>query len=149
MGARLQPAEIAAATLESVCFQTRDLVEAMRGDGAQIDELRVDGGMVVNDPLMQRLADTVAVPVERPKVTETTALGAAFLAGLHDGQVAILASVSPALTAKFQAGKLIQLVAPMLGGKGGGRPDNARGAGKDTTKLAEALGKIRATLTGE
>jgi glycerol kinase len=79
------PAEIAAATLESVCFQTRDLVEAMRGDGAQIDELRVDGGMVMNDPLMQRLADTVAVPVERPKVTETTALGAAFLAGLHAG----------------------------------------------------------------
>ncbi len=53
------PAEIAAATLDSVCYQTRDLVEAMRGDGAQIDELRVDGGMVVNDPLMQRLADTV------------------------------------------------------------------------------------------
>ena len=79
------PAEIAAATLESVCFQTRDLVEAMRGDGAQIDELRVDGGMVVNDPLMQRLADTVAVPVERPVVTETTALGAAFLAGLQAG----------------------------------------------------------------
>ena len=68
-----------------MCFQTRDLVEAMRGDGAQIDELRVDGGMVVNDPLMQRLADTVAVPVERPKVTETTALGAAFLAGLQAG----------------------------------------------------------------
>lgn len=79
------PAEIASATLDSVCYQTRDLVEAMRGDGAQIDELRVDGGMVVNDPLMQRLADTVAVPVERPRVTETTALGAAFLAGLHAG----------------------------------------------------------------
>ena len=57
----------------------------MRGDGAQIVELRVDGGMVVNDPLMQRLADTVGTPVERPKVTETTALGAAFLAGLQAG----------------------------------------------------------------
>ncbi|WP_421996863.1 glycerol kinase GlpK [Reyranella sp.] len=79
------PAEIAAATLDSVCYQTRDLIDAMRGDGAQIDELRVDGGMVVNDPLMQRLADTVAVPVERPVVTETTALGAAFLAGLAAG----------------------------------------------------------------
>ncbi len=79
------PAEIAAATLDSVCYQTRDLVEAMRGDGAQIDELRVDGGMVVNDPLMQRLADTVGSPVERPKVIETTALGAAFLAGLQAG----------------------------------------------------------------
>ncbi len=79
------PGEIAAATLDAVCYQTRDLVEAMRGDGAQIGELRVDGGMVVNDALMQRLADTVAVPVERPVVTETTALGAAFLAGLHAG----------------------------------------------------------------
>ncbi|SKA32258.1 glycerol kinase [Enhydrobacter aerosaccus] len=79
------PAEIAAATLDSVCYQTRDLIEAMRGDGAQIDELRVDGGMVVNDGLMQRLADTVGTPVERPKVIETTALGAAFLAGLQAG----------------------------------------------------------------
>ncbi|HSH99779.1 MAG TPA: glycerol kinase GlpK, partial [Reyranella sp.] len=79
------PAEIAAATLDAVCYQTRDLVEAMRGDGARIDELRVDGGMVVNDPLMQRLADTVGAPVERPKVVETTALGAAFLAGLQAG----------------------------------------------------------------
>ncbi|MBN9089815.1 MAG: glycerol kinase GlpK [Reyranella sp.] len=79
------PAEIAAATLDSVCYQTRDLIEAMQGDGAQIDELRVDGGMVVNDPLMQRLADTVGAPVERPTVIETTALGAAFLAGLQAG----------------------------------------------------------------
>ena len=79
------PAEIAAAILDSVCYQTRDLIEAMRGDGATIDEFRVDGGMVVNDALMQRLADTVGTPVERPKVTETTGLGAAFLAGLHAG----------------------------------------------------------------
>ena len=79
------PAEIAAATLDSVCYQTRDLIDAMRGDGAQIDELRVDGGMVANDLLMQRLADTVGTPVERPRVTETTALGAAFLAGLYAG----------------------------------------------------------------
>src|SRR5690349_6481334 len=79
------PAEIAAATLDSVCYQTRDLVEAMRGDDAEIEELRVDGGMVVNDPLMQRLADTVGTPVQRPKVIETTALGAAFLAGLQAG----------------------------------------------------------------
>jgi glycerol kinase len=79
------PAEIAAATLDSVCYQTRDLLDAMKADGAEIDELRVDGGMVVNDPLMQRLADTVGVPVERPKVIETTAMGAAFLAGLQAG----------------------------------------------------------------
>ncbi len=66
----------------------------MRGDGAQIDELRVDGGMVVNDWLMQRLADTVGSPVERPKVTETTALGAAFLAGLRAGLWPSLESLS-------------------------------------------------------
>jgi glycerol kinase len=77
--------EVAAATLDSVCYQTRDLIEAMRGDGADFTELRVDGGMVVNDTLMQRLADTVGAPVERPTVTETTALGAAFLAGLEAG----------------------------------------------------------------
>jgi glycerol kinase len=88
------PGEIAAATLDSVCYQTRDLVEAMQGDGAQIEELRVDGGMVVNDPLMQRLADTVGLPVERPTVTETTALGAAFLAGLHAGLWPSLESLS-------------------------------------------------------
>ncbi|MBV8393647.1 MAG: glycerol kinase GlpK, partial [Alphaproteobacteria bacterium] len=88
------PAEIAAATLDSVCYQTRDLIEAMRGDGATIDEFRVDGGMVVNDPLMQRLADTVGVPVERPKVIETTALGAAFLAGLQAGLWPSLEAVS-------------------------------------------------------
>jgi glycerol kinase len=88
------PGEIAAATLDSVCYQTRDLVEAMRSDGAQIDELRVDGGMVVNDPLMQRLADTVGAPVERPRVTETTALGAAFLAGLQAGLWPSLDSLS-------------------------------------------------------
>ncbi len=77
--------EIAAATLDSVCYQTRDLTEAMRGDGAKIEALRVDGGMVVNNALMQRLADTTGAPVERPVVTETTALGAAFLAGLQAG----------------------------------------------------------------
>jgi glycerol kinase len=98
------PAEIAAATLDSVCYQTRDLVEAMRGDGAQIDELRVDGGMVVNDWLMQRLADTVGTPVERPKVTETTALGAAFLAGLQAGLWSSLGALSKswALDRAFQ-----------------------------------------------
>ncbi len=101
------PGEIAAATLDSVCYQTRDLVEAMRGDGAQIAELRVDGGMVVNDPLMQRLADTVGAPVERPKVTETTALGAAFLAGLAAGLWPSLEalSVTWALDRAFKPGE--------------------------------------------
>ena len=80
------PAEIARAALEAVCFQTRDLLEAMVADGATpLETLRVDGGMVANDWMLQTLADVLAVPVERPVVTETTALGAACLAGLHEG----------------------------------------------------------------
>ncbi len=79
-------AEIVRATLDAVCHQTRDLIDAMAADGAaRPTALRVDGGMVVNDWLMQRLADIVDLPVERPVITETTALGAAFLAGLYAG----------------------------------------------------------------
>jgi glycerol kinase len=76
---------LARATLEAVCYQTRDLLHAMQEDGADINCLRVDGGMVVNDHLMQFLADILAVRVERPKIVETTALGVAFLAGLQLG----------------------------------------------------------------
>ena len=74
------------AALESVAYQTRDLMVAMAADaGALPDSLRVDGGMVANDWLMQFLADVLDLPVERPTVTETTALGAARLAGLGAG----------------------------------------------------------------
>ena len=81
------PAEIARAALEAVCYQTRDLLEAMRGDwGAPGDTvLRVDGGMVASDWTMQCLADILDAPVDRPKVLETTALGAGYLAGLGAG----------------------------------------------------------------
>jgi glycerol kinase len=78
-------AEIVRAALESACYQTRDLVEAMRGDGGGERLLRVDGGMVRNDWMLQFLADILGAPVERPRVAETTALGAAFLAGLGAG----------------------------------------------------------------
>ena len=78
-------AEIARATLEAACFQTRDLLEAMRADGASLTSLRVDGGMVANDWLMQRLADLLGLPVERPRHIETTVRGAAALAGLAAG----------------------------------------------------------------
>lgn len=74
---------IARATLESMCYQTRDVLEAMTADsGASLKTLRVDGGAVVNNLLMQFQADILGVPVQRPKVAETTALGAAYLAGL-------------------------------------------------------------------
>ncbi len=76
-------AQIARATLESVAYQTRDVVDAMQADsGIKLQTLRVDGGMVRNSFLMQFQADVLGVPVERPAVTETTALGAAYLAGL-------------------------------------------------------------------
>ncbi|MAE76551.1 MAG: glycerol kinase [Planctomycetes bacterium] len=79
-------AEVMRAALESVGYQTRDLLAAMRADGAaEIASLRVDGGMAENDFAMQFLADILGVVVERPVVTETTALGAAFLAGLGHG----------------------------------------------------------------
>ncbi len=78
-------AEIVRAALEAVCYQTGDLLDAMRADGALIGQIRVDGGMVANSWLMQFLADLLGVPVERPRVAETTALGAAFLAGLQAG----------------------------------------------------------------
>ena len=78
-------AELVRATLEASCYQTRDLIEAMRADGAAPASLRVDGGMVVNDWFAQCLADTLGLPVERPRFTETTVLGAAALAGLGAG----------------------------------------------------------------
>jgi glycerol kinase len=77
---------IARAALEAIALQTADLVAAMRGDGAApLTELRVDGGAAANDLLMQMQADLLGVPVVRPKMLETTALGAAYLAGIGTG----------------------------------------------------------------
>ena len=77
---------IARAAVESIAFQTADLLEAMQADSnAKLSELRVDGGAVANDFLMQFQADILQIPVIRPKTTETTALGAAYLAGLAVG----------------------------------------------------------------
>jgi glycerol kinase len=78
-------AEIVSAGLQSVCYQTRDLQQAMALDGLMPRRLRVDGGMAANGWLMQFLADLLGVPIERPALTETTALGAAYLAGLGAG----------------------------------------------------------------
>lgn len=82
------PAEFARAALEAVCYQTRDLLDAMKKDWKR-DEgetvLRVDGGMVASDWAMQRLSDILDAPVDRPQILETTALGAAWLAGCRCG----------------------------------------------------------------
>jgi glycerol kinase len=78
-------AELITAGLQSVCYQTKDLLSAMELDGARVNSIRVDGGMVVNDWFVQFLSDILQVCVERPRFVETTALGAAYLAGLQAG----------------------------------------------------------------
>ena len=87
-------ADIVRATLESVGYQTYDLMEAMKRDSKTASKtLRVDGGMVANNWFLQFLADLLDVPVERPRVTETTALGAAYLAGIQLGVFESLADI--------------------------------------------------------
>jgi len=83
------PAEMARAALESVAFQTRDLLEAMQKDASFEGQtvLRVDGGMTASEWTMQNLSNQLGAPVDRPVVTETTALGAAYLAGLQVGML--------------------------------------------------------------
>jgi glycerol kinase len=81
------PAELARAALEAICYQTCDLLAAMHNDwtGSAETVLRVDGGMVASDWTMQFLADMLDAAVDRPEVLETTALGAAWLAGMQAG----------------------------------------------------------------
>jgi alanyl-tRNA synthetase len=86
--------------------------------------------------LLQAIADAL-----KPKFR-----GPIFLAGESDGRVSLIASIPKELTTQFQANKLIQEIAPIVGGKGGGRPDNAQGAGKDATKIDEALSRARELL---
>ena len=87
-------AQIVRAALESVCYQTRDLLIAMAEDALPPTELRVDGGMVINDWLTQFLSDIIQIPVVRPQTVETTALGAAFLAGLQTGVYSSLEDIA-------------------------------------------------------
>ena len=96
-------AELARAALEAVGYQTRDLLEAMRADwpaAATDTVLRVDGGMAASDLTMQFLADILAAPVDRPAVMETTALGAAYLAGYAAGVCPDLAGLCRALAVR-------------------------------------------------
>ncbi len=97
-------AALARAALESVVYQTADLMTAIAADGVSAQSLRVDGGMVANDWVMQFLADILDISVERPKVLETTALGAAALAGLQAGVYQDLSDIADhrQLDARFQ-----------------------------------------------
>jgi glycerol kinase len=79
--------EIVTATLQSVAFQTCDLIDAMADDGMRPSVIRVDGGMVANGWFLQFLADVLDIPVERPDNVESTVLGAAYLAGYQAGVV--------------------------------------------------------------
>ncbi len=92
-------AHIARATLEAMGQQTADLVDALAADGVAAGKLRVDGGMVANDWLCQDLADSLGITVERPRVIETTALGAAMLAGVGAGLFPDLAAAAAAMSA--------------------------------------------------
>ena len=85
--------EITKAVLESVAYQTKDLLEAMKKDNASFNTIKIDGGMVANDWFAQELSNTLEVKVLRPNVIETTSLGAAYLAGLHSGLFNTLSSV--------------------------------------------------------
>ncbi|MDR3725182.1 MAG: glycerol kinase GlpK [Terracidiphilus sp.] len=85
LGRGTQPGHIARAALEAIAFQVADVLEAVHSETGALNALRVDGGASVNNLLMQFQADVLGVPVVRPKVTETTALGAAYLAGLATG----------------------------------------------------------------
>ena len=87
--------------------------------------------------LLQAIAETLKTKIKGP----------IFLVGEKDGNVALIATVPKELISKFQANKLIQQIAPIVGGKGGGRPESAQGAGKDTSKIAEALAKARELLS--
>jgi glycerol kinase len=90
-------AEVVRSALEAVCYQTQDLMAAMSADGGTRPmALRVDGGMARNDWVLQFLADILQLPVERPRVTETTALGAAFCAALGSGMIADVAAIEAA-----------------------------------------------------
>lgn len=112
------PAHLVRAALESVAFQTLDLTEAMQRDGAmRAEAIRIDGGMAVNDWLCQFLADVLAAPVERPRELETTALGAAFLAGLAVGvwrdldAIAATYSTAATFTPRMAAARRAGLIA--------------------------------------
>ena len=86
--------DLVRATLESICFQTQDLLSAMAADGMVPEVLRVDGGMVKNNWFTQCLSDILSLPIDRPKVMETTALGAAYLVGLQAGLYDSLDAIS-------------------------------------------------------
>ena len=128
-----QSAKTAEAELRSRAAQIANhLVASHTGEKFCVAEVKDGDGK-----LLQAVADTL-----KPKFN-----GPIFLVGAANESVALVASVPKEMTSKFQANRLIQQIAPIVGGKGGGRPENAQGAGKDASKIAEALAKARELLS--
>ena len=151
----LQQIDARAAHLEKVDADVREW-EKKTSKAAEAD-LKSRAAQIAND-LAQSHADKNFCIAEVPdadgkllqavaEALKTKINGAIFLVGTRDASVALVAYVPKQLTAKFQANKLIQQVAPIVGGKGGGRPENAQGAGKDASKIDEALAKARELLS--
>ncbi len=128
-----QSAKTAEADLRSRAAQIASQLAASHA-GENFCVAEVQGG---DAKLLQAIADTL----------KSTFSGPIFLAGAVNGSVALVASVPKQMISTFQANKLIQQVAPIVGGKGGGRPENAQGAGKDASKVADALAKARELLS--
>jgi alanyl-tRNA synthetase/REP element-mobilizing transposase RayT len=128
-----QSAKTAEAELKSRAAQiANELAQSHAGEKFCVAEVR--GG---DAKLLQAVADRLKSKINGP----------IFLASAKDGNVALIAAVPKELTSKFQANKIIQQIAPIVGGKGGGRPESAQGAGKDANKIAEALAKARGLLS--
>jgi alanyl-tRNA synthetase len=128
-----QSAKTAEAELRSRAAQiASQLAASHAGENFCVAEVQDGDGK-----LLQAVADTLKSKFNGP----------IFLVGAENGSVALVASVPKQMTPTFQANKLIQQIAPIVGGKGGGRPENAQGAGKDSSKIAEALAKARELLS--
>jgi alanyl-tRNA synthetase len=151
----LQQIDARAAHLEKVDADVREW-EKKTSKAAEAD-LKSRAAQIAND-LAQSHADKNFCIAEVPdadgkllqgiaEALKTKINGAIFLVGTRDASVALVAYVPKQLIAKFQANKLIQQIAPIVGGKGGGRPENAQGAGKDASKIGEALAKARELLS--
>jgi len=127
-----QSAKAAEAELRSRAAQVaNELIRSHAGEKFCVAEVKDGDGK-----LLQAVADTLKSKFNGP----------IFLVGAANGSVALVASVPKEMSVRLQANKLIQQIAPIVGGKGGGRPENAQGAGKDASKIAEALAKARELL---
>jgi alanyl-tRNA synthetase len=128
-----QSAKTAEAELRSQAAQiANELIRSHAGEKFCVAEVKDGDGK-----LLQAVADTLKSKFDGP----------IFLVGAANGSVALVASVPKEMSVRLQANKLIQQIAPIVGGKGGGRPENAQGAGKDASKIAEALAKARELLS--